>query len=286
MPVPFPRHTKWATTGDNAEFLWSAIGLPFTRSLPQERAGAVIVTRQSAATGHPSLSINDRAHVVGGLIVAQSFVIIGVDAVVGDIRARGQVILRDRATTGAIVTSNVVHPSAGVVTGTQQQGAFQKFEDFNLTNAPAAVVSSSTNVANGQVLSLAAGDHGIVTVFAGGTLSLGAGTHTFKNLQLESNSTMRATAGVTRVFIASGGTVIMRGAVVGNAANILIGMPSAGGITIGNAVNGTIVAPNADVVGDMVDGATLRGAYFVKSFELHQGRFLFFVPFAGGAWVP
>ena len=224
-------------------------------TLPGLPAHTVIVTRQTAPSGKQSLYIHDRANVQGGQIVTQSYGFFGVESVVvAGINSRGIVSLRDRARTRNITTSSTLFVGNGVTTGIVRQGVFQKFEDFNLANAPAAVVNTSTNVIRGQTLLMNAGDHENVSVFGGGTLQLGAGTHTFKNLQLESGSTVSATAGVTRIFIASGGDVIMRGAIMGNAANILIGMPSAASVTIGNTVNGTVVAPNADVVGDMISG--------------------------------
>ena len=67
---------------------------------------------------------------------------------------------------------------------------------------------------------------------------------------------------------------------------LLVGVTQAPWVELGNDWNGTLVAPKASVVADMVTNATLSGSFYSFNFDLHQGRFLFYVPFAGARWVP
>ncbi len=283
-PEPFPHHCKWATTGANNDFLWGAIGLPFTKSLAQLQSSAAVFTLKN-------LTINDRAHITGGgMLVADGNVMTGADTVVSDIRSRAGVTLRDRATAANVFARGTVTVSNGVKTSSIQQGVFQKFEDFSLPTTdslgfkfPSPV--PSVNIGPDANASRAPSQWGDFTVYARSTLTLSDGLYVFHNLQLESGSTLVVTGQKTWIYIASGGNLILRGKVVASAANLFWGIPSATFITVGDSFNGTLVAPNATVNVQMVTGATYSGAVFSQYFTLFEGEFLQFVPFSG-RWVP
>ena len=83
-----------------------------------------------------------------------------------------------------------------------------------------------------------------------------------------------------------------KGSIIGDPARIFIGFPNRSLISnqqphIGlyGQWNGTLVAPQSTVTGDMVTGATLDGTFFVNNFVLHQGRFVRRAPF-NFPWVP
>jgi hypothetical protein len=277
--------SRWAPGGENDDWLWSALEFPFTFTLAQARAARAVYARGT-------LRINDRARVVtnaagtiGANVLAEGDVRIGVEAVVNNVNSRGAVELADRSRTGIVsARGNIFRAGTAITTGTIP-GEFQKFEDFSLTS-PAAAANMNLSVQNGQTVNLAAGVHGNVTVFGGGTLNLASGLHIFSRIQLESNSIMNVnTLSPTWLFLTTNGGLVFRGRVEGNASNLFVGAPSATSVTLGNGWNGTLVAPNAAVTADMVTGAVLRGQFFTRTFELHQGRFLFFVPFSRG-WTP
>jgi hypothetical protein len=282
--------SRWSTFGENADFLWGAIGLPFTLTLAEQRAGTAVYAKRS-------LRINDRAHVqfgvsanagarvVAGAGTTNAGVRIGVEAFVGDVRARGTIFLEDRSRVGAVFSKDRIHRRNGVIASVPPLAAeFQRFEDFDIAS-PFVPFNTTTNVGPGASTSMAPGVHGNTTVFGNSTLTLGAGLHIFNRLQLESGSQLALGAGPVWVFVNAGGSLIFRGQVTGNAANHLIAAPNASSIFIGNNFQGTLVAPRASVTADMVTNALLAGAFFVNDFELHQGRFLQFVPFTRN-WIP
>jgi hypothetical protein len=64
-----------------------------------------------------------------------------------------------------------------------------------------------------------------------------------------------------------------------------MGAPNTEIVHIGTNFNGTLVAPRAHVITDLTINAMVRGSFFVRRFELHQGRTLQWVPFSR-AWIP
>jgi hypothetical protein len=283
-PLPFKHHTKWATTGDNDHFLFGAVGLPFTVNLAQAQAGAAVFTLQD-------LNINDRGHVVGGQLLADRFVILGTDSVVGDVHSRDQIILRDRASAGNVTARRTVTVPSNAHAASVTQGRYQKFEDFSLGTVqnlfgvayPSPIAQANVGPNAGRVLP--PGIWGDFIVFNNSTLTPSDGLYIFHNLDLESGSTLTVTGSKTWVYIATGGNIIMRGVINANASNLFFGIPSAATVTIGNVFNGTLVAPNAPVNVQMVKDAVFTGAVFSRTFTLFEGEFLRFAPFSG-RWVP
>jgi hypothetical protein len=280
-----PIHTKWATTGDNADFIWGALSLPFTLSLAAQMTGTAIFT-----TG--TLNVNDRAHVFvnqsatgGARVVSDGAIYIGVETFVGDVFTRTGVQLRDRSTAANVVSHGGVSVGNGVHVGSITQGKFQIYESFTL---PVTFTTPSTqlNINAGSVVSLSPGAYGNVTVYSGGTLNLAGGVYAFSNPDCEPNCTIALTGtGPTWIFNMTTGSIILRGVVGANATNLFMGIPRSAVVDVGNTFNGTIVAPNADVDVDMVNGAVMSGSVFAKTFTLHEGEFFRFAPFSG-RWIP
>jgi len=239
------------------------------------------------------LNIHDRGHVLMGssgarVVAATVQATIGNDAVVGPIQAHAPVFLRDRANTGDITTSSTVTLGNSDVTGTIHQGAFEKFEDFSiglpfpvtfLSPVPQLIVGPNTS------RTLSPGLWGDLSVYAGATLTLSDGLYVFHSVQFESSSNVVINGSGTWIFVATGSTVIIRGAINAAPGHLLFAAPTAQEINIGNTFNGTIVAPHAAVEIDMINGAVYSGAVFAQSMELFEGQFLQFSPFSGN-WVP
>ncbi len=284
-----PDYAHWATTGQDASFLWSALGLPFTLTLAQQQQGTAVYTKGF-------IDVHDRGHVVssngtaGALMVSNggSEVLIEGGALVGDIKANTEVLLRDRATTGAINTSSTVLFGNSDVTGTVHQGVFQKFEDFSIAlpfpvtfanPVPQLLVNPNTT------RNLQPSVWGDVVVYGGATLNLSDGLYIFHSIDLESNSKLVVQGTRTWVFVATGSNPIIRGAVVAPAGGLLMALPSATWFKVGDNFTGTIVAPNSEVDVDMVANAVYTGSVFAQGFQLFEGEFLKFVPFSGN-WIP
>jgi hypothetical protein len=276
-------HTKWATTGDNADFIWGALGLPFTLTLAQLQAGTAVFTLND-------LNIDDRGHIVAlppssnvGKLVADGPIMISTDTVVGDVQSRTTIQLRDRATAGNVTSNKDVQRGNGVTVTSISQGVFQKFEDFTLS---VPFSPPNTNMIIDQSQALAPGMYGNVTVQGSGVLTVTDGLYVFRSFIGNAGPVvMKTGTGQTWIFVMSGSWFIWRNNVVAPAGSLFIGAPNAAGVTVGNNFVGTLVAPKADTEVDMVSGAVFTGSVFTRSFRLHQGQFLKFAPFTG-RWVP
>lgn len=291
---------RWAPTGDDdgafetSDWLAATLGRGFARTLANTRARAAI-----RATG--DIRINDRAHVEDspdefgtGSLVAGGYVRLGVEAVVeGDVDARGDVEMADRSRVDGF---SGVRSSLGVQVGNGASaaggisaGVYMRFEDFNLS-VPFTAGTTPLTVANdGHVELFAGGDVGDVVVRARGSLTVHQGLHVWKSLLVEHDAHVSVSSD-TWIFVMDGGhSVMLRGfvhsPVVQGKATFLLGAPNATSVIFGSDFTGALVAPNAWVTADMVDGAVLVGSFHVANFELHQGRFLKHRPFAGN-WIP
>lgn len=288
-PTPFPHQSHWATTGDNADFLWSAIGLPFTFPVAQLQSNVAIFALDK-------IYINDRAHILqgsssnGAAIVANGEINIGVEAVVGDVSSASQVFLRDRAAVGNVNTRGTISIGSSVTAASTSQGVFQKFDNVSSSMPPGVTFPSpipQTFVTQPNQ-SFAPGIYGDVTVYAGASIHLTDGMYVFHKLDLESHSVLTKTgAGNTWVFVATEYNVTLRGQVLAPPGQLFIAAPNVnnGYINVNDDFSATIVAPGADVEIDMMPFATFTGSAFGHQVRIHQGDFFRFVPFAGG-WNP
>lgn len=275
--------SRWATLGANADFLWDAIGWAPTLTMDQQRAQTAIYVKRM-------LLINDRAHVEGDghtgarVVAAAGPVRIGVEAFVGEVRSRGPINLEDRSRSGNVYSSNVVAATPAAIATSKLSAEFQKFEDFNIAS-PFAGQSGRQFLGPDQNATLPPGIHASLTVNARSNLTLQKGLHIFDDLTLESGSTLTFGPEPTWVFLTTSNNIALRGRVVGTASRLLVAAPNSSWVILGDSWSGTLVAPKANIIADMVTNATLTGSFFSDSFELHQGRYLFHAPFAGN-WIP
>src|SRR5690606_21319032 len=85
---------RFAAVGKSIEFLWENIGLPYSRTVSQQ------VIDGTAIFALEDVRINDRAHVVrstapftGAPVSANGAIRLGVEALVGAVRAKGRITL-------------------------------------------------------------------------------------------------------------------------------------------------------------------------------------------------
>jgi hypothetical protein len=281
--------SRWAPLGHSGKFICDNLNVPFARTVAQGRSDAIY------ALGN--VSLNDRSRVlaeptgaIGTTVSAGGTVNVGTDALVGAVSANGTVDLRERAVVqNTVRATGSIIPQNGVSTGTRSEGLCSKVEPFSLT-VPFSAGTSDWTVENIRGPALA--DYPIapsrsvkdLTVRAGVRLIFQPGLYVFRNLDVESGAVLKIPAN-TWIFVLGAGEQRVRGDIDADARLLFWGMPNATSVALGGEWRGALVAPKAHVVGDMRTGAMLSGNFFVNHFTLHQGRWLFGVPFAG-SWVP
>jgi hypothetical protein len=280
---------RWAPLYHQRKFVCDRLNVPVARTVAQARADGVY------ALGN--INLNDRARVVaeptgaiGAPVSAVGNVNVGTDVLVGAVDSGSDVWLRERArvqnqvrATGDITTQN------GVSTGGRTAGTCTKLEPFALT-APFAAGTQNRTLEN--VRGPAIADYSLtpsdtvrdLVVRARVRLTLGAGLYVFRNFDLEAGAILKVPAG-TWIYITGTGEQRIRGDIDAAANTIFWGVPNAASVVLGGEWRGAMVAPRAHVNADMRDMAMLSGNFFVNHFTLHQGRWLFAVPFTG-PWVP
>jgi hypothetical protein len=128
-----------------------------------------------------------------------------------------------------------------------------------------------------DVMHLAPGQYGAVTVYSGGQLFLVAGTYEFKSLDLEPQGQIvlpSATSETVRVFVQN--NVIYRGSA--NIASsstppplapLFLAYAGTGTLTIGSPFTGTILAPNATLSLQSLNGqGVYTGEFFAQQIAL------------------
>ncbi len=218
-----------------------------------------------------------------GTLLADRFVLIGNDSVVGDINSLNTVLFRDRSTAHNVTTAKNVQLGSSDHITQVIPGAYQRYDQFTLS-VPYTAPNSSLVIGSSQ--SLAPGAYGNVILQGNATLTLGDGLYVFQTFLTNTGSFVKTTGTRTWIYVMSGGSVVtLRSTFSGPASGLFIGAPNAGFVNVGNTFFGTIVAPNADTEIDMVNGATFTGSVFSHDFRLHQGQFFFHSSFSGN-WIP
>jgi hypothetical protein len=277
---------------ESAEEVSSPVGGALQFDLPD---GVALDTVALAASGQ--LSINDRARVQGanglGLAVnsGTGATSLGADAAVGDLLGGGTVALRERS----LVARNV--QAAGALT--RQNGATvngtvtQKTPLRSRVNRSwlVAFSDSATNVnlAWGQTQTLSPGAYGAVTVNAGGKVTLKAGTYDINSLKLEPQSTLVLDTSAGAVVVNVRNELVFRGTVPNRqsvAGKALFGYLGSAMVSVDAPFAGTLVAPNATIKLESLNGATHYGAFFGRDVELHQGGNVVHQPFTAWASLP
>jgi hypothetical protein len=195
---------------------------------------------------------------------------IGNDSRSGAILSVGSVNILHRAVVNGNVTSasTVTKATDGTVNGSITMNATVVLPPLPTLPAFPPPTLGGFTVNSGTTQSHPPGSYTTATTINGGTLILAAGDYFFQSLTINSGSTVRATP-ETRVFVenalifnapfrASSGTAIQA---------ITFGFAGAN-LSLLAQFNGTLIAPNADVIFGTGAGITYTGSFFGRTLEV------------------
>jgi hypothetical protein len=223
--------------------------------------------------GSRGVAIADRSIVNGSVYVgAGGSATVGNDSSInGNLISASPVQLRDRTTITLIDTNAGLTPGNSDTIGTVLTVA-PVLPPFP-TVAQSFTGTQVVTVPVGGSRTLAPGQYGAVTVFSGGRLTLSTGTYAFTSLDLEPQATLvtpSSSAETARVFVRD--SVIYRGrtaTAAGALAPLFLGYAGAGPITIEAVYTGTIIAPNATLTLQSLNGAGVyTGEFFARQLNL------------------
>lgn len=244
------------------------------------------------------LSINDRATIYGSIggmgsaiNVGTGLTVVGADARVGDVLGGGAVTLRDRS----LVTRNVqsggtfTRGSAVVVNGSISPRAPLKPKVNRSWLVGFSDSAAHITLNSGQIQAPAPGTFGNVTVNAGAKLTLKAGTYNINSLKLEPQSTLKLDTSGGPIFVNVKNELVFRGTVENRstvASKALFTYLGSTLVSVDAPFGGTLIAPNATIKLESLNGATHYGAFFGQDVEVHQGGNVQHKPFANWSSLP
>jgi hypothetical protein len=282
-----------ASLGESVEATTTVMGGSLQVDLPD---GIALETTAIAATGQ--LSVNDRANVlgtVGGLGVAVNVgtgqTTVGTDARIGDVLGGGNVSVRDRAFVARNVQAEgtFTRGSNVIVNGTIAQRAPLKPKVNRSWLVGFSDTAANVTLNSGQSQTHLPGTFGNVTVNAGGKLTLKAGTYNINSLKLEPQSTLKLDTSGGPIFVNVKNELVFRGTVESRstvASKALFTYLGSTLVSLDAPFAGTLIAPNATIKAESLNGATHYGAFFGRDVELHQGGKLQHVPFVSFSSLP
>ncbi len=227
------------------------------------------------------LRIGDGITLTGGTLasVAAPGVYLGTGTVASAVVSEGQVELRDRArvTTTLITPLLPIRGNQTAIPTNFTPTSAKPFSSHLWSFVYPPSSAPSRRAISGQTLTLAPGNYNDVVVDSGGTITLSAGTYTFRSLQAESNGRVKLPAGQVILNVAS--SLTLRSSVEGPASGYdwTVIYASKNPLTIERGFKGTLLAPNAAL--------TLRGAAsaytasaYAKELTLEAGALFNFKP--------
>jgi hypothetical protein len=230
-----------------------------------------------------SFLLDDRAQVQNGtggsaavLNSGTALTQIGNDSRSGAILSVGAVNILHRAVVNGNVTSasTVTKATDGTVNGSITMNASVVLPPLPTLPAFPPPTLGGFTVNSGTTQSHPAGSYTSATVINGGTLILGTGDYFFQSLTINSGSTVRVTP-TTRVFVQN--TLIFNApfrATSGTAVQaITLGFAGAN-LSLLAQFNGTLIAPNADVMFGTGAGITYTGSFFGRTLEVTPASIL------------
>jgi hypothetical protein len=262
-------------------------------SLPD---GLLLASAVIGANGQ--VTINDRARIEGAstglgtvVNVGTGTSELGADAQLGDLFGGGAITLRDRAYVSRRVQAGSTITKQDGVTVLGGTAALAPLKPAQSRSWLATFAESAPNIVltSGQIRTLSPGQYGDVTVNAGTRLNLGTGTYAFRSLKVEPQSTLSLSPGAGSVVINVRSELIFRGAVTDRAnvaSKVLVGYLGTAMAAVEAPFGGTMVAPNARIKVEGLNGAIHYGAFFGKDVEVHPGARVVHRPFVRWADVP
>jgi hypothetical protein len=201
---------------------------------------------------------------------------LGQDGRSGAILSKGPVTIQHRSiVSGNVVSgSTVTKDSDATVNGTITTNGTVVLPALPTLPAFPAPMAGGFTVNSGVTLSRPPGSYSAATVLNGGTLILAAGDYFFQSLTINASSTVRATP-TTRIFTRD--TLIFNAPIRGTSGTalqaIFLGFAGAN-LSLTAQFNGTLVAPNANVIFGTGAGVTYRGSFFGRILEVTPGSTL------------
>jgi len=229
----------------------------------------VTLTVQGPATfyGLHGITVTDGSTIFGGALYAGAGgqVSIGNDATVGSIFSLSPVLLHDRTTVSVIDTN------AGLTQGsTDHIGSIlttrPTFPAFPSPSAQFTGTKTETFGPDGS-FTLAPGQYGPLTVYSRAKLTLSAGNYEFTSFDLEPQAVLVVpSAGSEAVHVFVKNSVIYRGSTTiagGTLAPLYLAYFGSAAVTIESVFLGTVVAPNASLNLQSLNGAgSYQGEFF------------------------
>jgi hypothetical protein len=277
---------------ETAETTTSQVGGALQLDLPD---GVALEAAVVVANGR--LDVNDRARVNGasglGLVVNSGLgsTTLGADAAVGDLLGGGTMTLRDRAFVARNVQSGGVltRQNAVVVNGTISERVPLKSRVNRSWLVVFSDSAASVNLTSGQTRVLTPGSYANVTANGGSKLTFKAGTYNINSLKLEPQSTLTLDTSAGAIVVNVKNELIFRTTVPNRqsvAGKALFGYLGSTMVSVDAPFAGTLVAPNATIKLESLNGATHYGAFFGKDVEVHQGGNVVHQAFTSWASLP
>ncbi len=234
-----------------------------------------VFTRPSLYTTE-SMNLGDRTRVVFGDTFGAVFnsgsdeLNLGVEAEVGDTRARGEVVMRDRSEIHGFVKTeqSVVEQSDTTIDGTTQEMLAVLFPEEPFLSDSFPAWTEEVHLEPNTQQSLSAGSFGPVTVKSGAELTLGGGDYYFESLQVEPDATITLdeTRAPIRLFVEQ--SLIFRGSfnhLDGISTDLFVGYVGTAGAFLEAPVDGRVVVPNAELTLGSYVPVAFSGEFFAKS---------------------
>ena len=233
------------------------------RVLVEDRAEVLSAVGGYAAVGNAGLSITR----------------IGVEARVGDVTSEATIELRDRSTTGDLISGRAIRLGNQVQTGARAPFSAVGPLPSLASDLPRAPGGTNLHLEPDQTGSLAADDHGNVHVKSRATLTLGAGTHTFTRLSIEPQAhlVVDLTEGPITLVVRDG--MILRAPptlVGGGAEDVLLVYQGTNALRLEAPFQGTVVADRALL--ELATRGPYTGGFYGKSVTIRPDVEVMHVP--------
>jgi hypothetical protein len=203
---------------------------------------------------------------------------IGPDATVGEVWGDGTVTVAARSHVEGFIRSAgtiTIDPTASTDLPPQPSSPFLVGLALTVTVTFPATNQGDRTASGATPLTLPPGAYGQVTVAAGGTLILGAGTYFFETLTVASGGDLRLdAAGPIQLNIRTGLTFQGRQRFSwGGPSDLTVVYLGTANLTLGASLAGRILAPNAQLtLGTAGAQATFTGQFFAQSLAVASGN--------------
>lgn len=239
---------------------------PVKQYVVPTRANDALATA-STLFANGTLDLRD-VSVVGGTVQNGGTVLtqLGPDGVVGSIRSRASVQLRDRArVTGDLTTSGTVTPGNGSsVGGVTTEHAALTFADLSACVETFAGAGADVQLEPDQARSITPGTYGNVSIKSRAVLTIAPGVYRFQSLDLEPQARINI-SGTGAVSLLVNGSVIWRGTASGP---LVLGIFNANTTYIESAFAGIILQPSGSVTARALSTPTITGQVFAQNITI------------------